>query len=532
MGGNDNKYRYYIFFAAVCLIFIQRFSFNALYYPVMDDWFLYGDIYADKMADFIIPNEKFAIRPMAGVLDMLFVSPLFRHLWAVEIVMTLLLVIGIFLILDVLRRNGFASGGLFILLLGFLPLNIEATYWLAASIRISSSVFFIGFSCWLLNGFLQSEKKRFLFGYIIAGFVTVSFYEPAIALYLFLSCWLVWKKHNKKYAWILIFTMIHIVYIAIYYMCNSTSLEMEARGHLLTSGFLPHTLKITGMAVNTLTAINFKVFISGLTRGIFLIIDKRLVIQAFAIIVYSVIFGALSGYFVRKNQKYERRRLIFGLAVGFVGLLVFYLLEDTRFTIRSAYFAVIGIAIVLEEIILLIPFRTRRVFNAVLVSVLSFSLTVSGLGIIDKYQNTSKTDRNIVGQILKLDKKKFVTNVDRNTYLLGAVAYYKEIESVEWFESIRGVCSGYADITGCMRHLSGICNTNNLTPVRDGETINLSVYAETSEICIFFALDDDMNVISVSLNESGNDLEITDTHHQPYGVLRNVEGTEYLFEKY
>lgn len=144
MDKTRDKYLYYMFLTATCLLILQRFSINGLYYPVMDDWFLYGDTYTwtNKITDFIIPNGKFAIRPLAGAVDIFFVAPLFNHLWVVELILTLLLLSGTFLMLKVLIENNFYSGGIFILLLCLLPLNMEATYWLAASIRISNSMFF------------------------------------------------------------------------------------------------------------------------------------------------------------------------------------------------------------------------------------------------------------------------------------------------------------------------------------------------------------------------------------------------------
>ena len=75
-----------------------------------------------------------------------------------------------------------------------------------------------------------------------------------------------------------------------------------------------------------------------------------------------------------------------------VGLFVFLYFEDTRVTVRSAYFAVIGIGILIEEILMLLSYKIRCVTVAVSVTALSLLFTVSGWGIVDEYQNTSKTD--------------------------------------------------------------------------------------------------------------------------------------------
>lgn len=118
---------------------VQRFL-SGVYKPVMDDWFLYGDLYkgiSNRLANFAIPNEKFAIRPLAGVFDCFVNAPLFNHLWIVELFLTFSLLFGSFLIIKALRRNNFASGGFFLCLVCLFPVGLEATYWIAAATRVA-----------------------------------------------------------------------------------------------------------------------------------------------------------------------------------------------------------------------------------------------------------------------------------------------------------------------------------------------------------------------------------------------------------
>ena len=89
---------YIMTFALGLLMIVQRFLSGA-YKPVMDDWFLYGDLYkgiSNRLANFSIPNEKFAIRPLAGVFDCFVNAPLFNHLWIVELFLTFSLLFGSF----------------------------------------------------------------------------------------------------------------------------------------------------------------------------------------------------------------------------------------------------------------------------------------------------------------------------------------------------------------------------------------------------------------------------------------------------
>ena len=138
----------------------------------------------------------------------------------------------------------------------------------------------------------------------------------------------------------------------------------------------------------------------------------------------------------------------------------------------------------------------------------------------------------IVNEILALDTENFAVNPDRNTYLLGAEPYYDDVHSVGWLESIRGACGGYADLTGCLRHVTGVTNTNNLTPVRDDEAISMEYYINSPEICRFFALDETAHVINVSVNETDGGYEVTEEGGERYGTIIADESGTYRFYRY
>ena len=225
---------------------------------------------------------------------------------------------------------------------------------------------------------------------------------------------------------------------------------------MLTSGIITHTAKITAKSGEVLTTINLKMFLIGLKQGFSIVVNKKPIIQLFATVIYSVSFGAVSKYMVSENGNFSLKKVCnrnnYDSCRTVCVLYFGRHKSDGAFRIFCRY----GIGILIEEILMLLSYKIRCVTVAVSVTALSLLFTVSGWGIVDEYQNTSKTDMKIVKQILDLDYNKDVTNVDRNTYLLGAESYYKNVKTVEWFESVRGACSNYADITGCMRHMSGV----------------------------------------------------------------------------
>ena len=166
---NDNMTELCMTAALGMLMFIQRFL-AGVYMPVMDDWFLYGDLYETllgRLKYFAIPNEKFAIRPAAGFFDCFINAPLFNNLWIVELILTLALLVGAFFIIKTLRKNNAAGAGLFMCLVCLFPVGLEATYWIAAATRISYALLFIGTAVYSLNMYFKNFSKRSLILYIV-----------------------------------------------------------------------------------------------------------------------------------------------------------------------------------------------------------------------------------------------------------------------------------------------------------------------------------------------------------------------------
>lgn len=517
-----------IFLTVSAVLLLTRFALGLAYKPVMDDWFLYGDLYGDVINGFALPNAKFTIRPLAGILDIFLAAPLFDHLWIVELIMTLLLAAGAVILYDILSDNGFAPSGLFLISLCFVPMNMEATYWLAASIRISCALFFTALTLRLLNGYLKSDKKIYAVLYAVSGFFAVSFYEPAIVIYVMLFAYLLYRKRGRKYIHLIFIIAAHLTYIALYYILNGGSGELAVRGHLFTSNFFSQARAVTDMVGRVLVLYDWRAFVRGLKCGAELILSRGLYIQTAALLGLSVFLGILVRH-EGKDRSFSVKRLLISLALTAGGVAVFYVIGFLYTAIRFVYFSFIGIGLAACELALLTPKKIQPVLRTAVTAALTFVFEVSGMGITSQYIKTSEEDVCIVNEILALDTENFAVNPDRNTYLLGAEPYYDDVHSVEWLESIRGACSGYADLTGCLRHMTGVTNTNNLTPVRDGEAISMTYYINSPEICRFFALDKNARVISVSVNETDGGYEVTEEGGERYGMITADESGVYRF---
>lgn len=287
------------------LVMIQRFLSGA-YKPVMDDWFLYGDLYSKllgRLKYFAAPNEKFAIRPGAAFFDCFVNAPLFKHLWLVELILTLSLITGAFLIIKTLRKNGFSGIGFFLCLVCLFPLGLEATYWIAAATRVCYALLFIGISVYFLDFWYRTQRKYSIWLFAAFGMIAVSFYEPAIVMYLLLVLFIIIRNRCGKRDLIPIaITAAQIAVIGLYYIINSASGEIEARGGLLEGNIIEHTKlvftytkRIFGSYTRALTA-------HGLNNGISILLGGHWFIKSAAVTALSVLFGVFSALCIKKRK--------------------------------------------------------------------------------------------------------------------------------------------------------------------------------------------------------------------------------------
>ena len=448
---------YIMTFALGLLMIVQRFL-SGVYKPVMDDWFLYGDLYkgiSNRLANFAIPNEKFAIRPLAGVFDCFVNAPLFNHLWIVELFLTFSLLFGSFLIIKALRRNNFASGGFFLCLVCLFPVGLEATYWIAAATRVVYSLLFIGCATLSLDYCYKSDKVKFLVMFAVFGMLSVCFYEPAIVVYIILTLFIVWNNYkNKKDLLPLAIMAAHIAIIGIYYILNSGSGEIESRGGFLETDILEHTALVTDYTKNIFTDFTNSIFKNGYDKGIIIVFGGHKFIKILLIAILSIIFGVFSAVCIKK-RKFSWKILVLGIVMFFGGLSLNYILGSDRIPLRLVFFAYLGIG--------------------------------------------------------------------------SGQHYYDETKCVSWLDHIRGVSGNYADFTGCMRHITGAANTNNVMPFTYGDIHKLKPFIDIEGVCNFYNIEYDRTIVPVKLVADGDNYIIKRNDDSIVGTLTKVDDVSYQF---
>lgn len=513
------------------LMLAQRFLTGG-YKPVMDDWFLYGDIYktvSDRIAYFAVPNEKFAIRPAAGFFDCFINAPMFERLWVIELILTLSLLAGAFLIMLAVRKNKASGAGLFMCLVCLFPVGLEATYWIAAATRVSYSVLFIGAAVYSLDYYYKTKKPRGIILYSVLGFICVGFYEPAVVMYIILTLFIVWcgSKEKKDLAPLLIMAA-HIAAIGVYYILNSGAGEIESRGGFVGDGFAEHTSLVGGYIYDIFTKHTKTILVNGWSKGLAAVLDGHGFIKLGFIAVISLLLGLFSSFAVKKRGA-SPRILLLGAALFIGGLSLNFILDSDRITLRLVYFSYFGAGIIIEELIALLPSAAGKPLRAAAAAFSAFVFTIAGIGGVSDYQKTSGFDLQITKQLIALDTEHNITNPDKNTYIFGGQHYYEECSGAAYLDNIRGASGNYADITGCMRHLTGIAQTNNLLTFTYGDSHVMKPYIDTEGLCSFYNIEYDKTVTRVTLVPDGDNYRVVRGDNSVAGTLQTTDGINYRF---
>ena len=132
--------------------------FGYQYYPLLDDY-IQLEVYP-KMHNAYFTLELYRQRPLAGLFDIFVWS---KSLNVSFFVIMLMHCASACLLLYVFNKCGFNTGLLFAVVYVLCPLNTEATYWISASGRIVTSVFFASVGAYFLC------KERTAFYYVFFG---------------------------------------------------------------------------------------------------------------------------------------------------------------------------------------------------------------------------------------------------------------------------------------------------------------------------------------------------------------------------
>lgn len=408
------------------LLILKNLIFG--YFPILDDHIQYSaySLYTKKYILFTVGTIY--KRPGAAVFDLFVWQNLGMNISVICI--TVMLVLSLFMLKEIFKTVNINIGifsGAFML---FCPLNLEAVYWLSASSRIVTGLFFCALSLYIIA---FAKHKISIFAFWFFNLFSYLFYEQALVFSFVTTVFFLIFK-NKK---LIVIPISNLILTGAYYIICAPFDRFSDRSKIGIKIF-PHIKSLA------------EIFFSILPKMIFK--SKYLVLS---IIVFIVLIFILYK-FCNTCRRKSFYGIIYAMLVFVCPLLPYFILKNSYLSLRSTFFSVTALGIFLDNITL-----SKRTANTVSALVLSLFVVGSASEFFE-YKSVCETDKticeNIVNSHLIEDNKTY--------YLIGAKRMYNNINA-PFAEHILNVTQADWSLTGAVRAYSHNKNIKRIIPIEN-----------------------------------------------------------------
>lgn len=394
------------FFLIAALVRISIFGFP--YALQLDDYIQYGlyGQFTNPFRDAFLRIGLYYARPLAGLADIFLWSCFWGRLWIPLLLFTVLSALCCYLLEGLFHKAGIRTGTVFAVILLLSPMNLEATYWLSASTRLVTGLFFCLLSLWY-----ASEGKNIRFA--LLQLISFCFYEQIVILSL---CLLPLFANRKR----IIISAVNCLLIGLYYLLFS------GKGNVAYTGGFSFHLTALPQIITLLTDLSFytDAFIRGITSYPWCLPS-------------AVMLGIAAG--MTERASFDRRKLFFGIVLTLLPFLPFLFLHGRGAALRNLWIPSVGIGLIVDGICDILKGKKR--IAAALLTVFFVAGTTTELA---DYQAVSQYNEAVLAYVVpRID-------TERDNAVVGAKAYPLP-HSRQWEEHILSIGGREWAITGAIR---------------------------------------------------------------------------------
>lgn len=435
------KSRKFFYIMLFVFMLVRFFPADISYFKYMDDYNQYG-VYSllskDLWNGVFLHYKLYAYRPLAGLLDAFVISRFYNCLWLVLIVMVLLHLLTIYMLDILLERINIPFGRVGALVFAFYPLLTEAAYWISASSRLVVSLFLAVLSVFLIDKFINGDKRKGLFlGLsLTTGILSQCFYEQTISfLFVFYYIYLFANRANIKQKFLYAVPALNLAIIGAYYYAfrNQGFLmnRMEGASGNIISTFVTGFKRVWALLYYEQRFTLLETAKWGISQlfSQYLPFALAAVLIACACAVFLLFQNTSEG----KKGKYIWAGL-FAIILFAAPFAPYALISTTYPYLRNIYISVIGIGILLAcawEFLTKIK-AVKYVITSVTAFLLFFCIACQSMQVIS-YQTIEKYDGLIAGEIAQIIEAE---PEHEKLWLFGAKYYYEPLIAPHFQNSI------------------------------------------------------------------------------------------------
>lgn len=455
---------------AVFLLVMARYcAFGIQYYPQLDDYIQYHNYI--RSYSFMALQEKVGIlssRPLAGIADYFFWSPMFDHMILGVALISALYAAAVLLIWDILGRY-FRTSPVLPVIMALLPLGMEGTYWMSASTRVVVGMFFAALAARTFLYWLDGRGWGWLILYLILQLIPFGFYEQAGLLSVALTAGaaiLEWIRRGKSLSRCAV-SLWGVPAMGLYFLATRLLDNGGVYGSRAETVFSVsrhyylHTLlpEIMGQLRDAFLKGGFYTGAKGFVRGMRMVLSGELLLWALCAAALCVLLWLT----VRRREPQERTEedallplaLLSGLLLAAAPVSLFLVLNNPWFSLRGTVTSFPGIALAADSLLVWLWDRLslRRSGLPVLAAVAAFVFSVAGASELRDYRDTYENDQRVARLVLEAAEE--AGPVDGRIGVLNLEPSYLPNQNFYYHEHIHGCTESDWAFTGLLTALGG-----------------------------------------------------------------------------
>lgn len=459
-----------MFLLLFLLVMVRYCAFGLRYYPQLDDYIQYHNY--TRLYDFSTLQELMGIlssRPLAGIADYFFWSPMFDHMILGVALISALYAAAVLLIWDVLGRY-FRTSPVLPVVMALLPLGMEGTYWMSASTRVVVGMFFAALAVRAFLNWLDGKGRGWLPLYLILQLIPFGFYEQAGLLSITLTVGVAILERTRRGRPVgrCAVSLWGVPAMGLYFLITRLLNNGGVYGSrtelvLPTSRYywfheLPKTL---WQFFQAFVGGGFFTAVKGFVRGVRMIFSGELLLWALCAAALCVLLWLA----LRRREPQERPEgaaplplaLLSGLLLAAAPVSLFLVLGNTWFSLRGTVTSFPGVALLADSLVVWLwdKLALRRGGLSVLAAAMAFVFCVAGASEVRDYRDTYENDQRIAGLVLEAAEAEGLNASSGRIGVLNLEPSYLPNQNFYYHEHIHGCTeSGWA-FNGLLTALGG-----------------------------------------------------------------------------
>ena len=471
------RLRLLLFALVFALIFARFCAYGFKYWYQLDDYIQYHNYTAagGPVWDVVRKLGLLAARPLAGLADVYFWQRFFPVMLLGAALVAVMYAASACLFREVFFRR-FGTGYFFLAVYALLPLGMEGTYWMSASTRIVTGLFFASLALWAFDVWLRDGRRGFAAAYCVCQLLSYGFYEqliPFSAASVILLAALDIKKYGRRTGLALWSFAAAGIYFAFVGVFHESALYGAKTGFILPtsdyyfSTFLPEVLS---QLKSAFLGGGFYTLTRGFVRGAGLIFSDGRYIYAVVYILLCAAFFLLAKGERASEAKRPVAALVIGILLALAPTAPFFAAETTWFSLRGTVCSFCGIALVADTVLRLIfgNLKSGMAVIAVISAAFSMWCGVCAVSEMHDYRATCEKDMQVCTAISETLTADGNTAAELKIGILNLSPSYLPEQNCFYHEHIHGVTESDWALTGALRYYAENQHVPSVTPVPAG----------------------------------------------------------------